>query len=308
MYKILLFKDLLTLNLLSMSMYSLKEKCKVCGGIIKCNEVIDNRPLLKSDKVPSKVIENLVDWTKDYDGCCQLLLSPYNWSSIGVSLPPMAVRVEAPDLLRIGFSDFVRAFELDRKNSLYTGDFCNSDCLLTYGTKFEEFMRISTVWVPGLTADEIEECLECYSKENGDIIAGAYGMVPFEPIENFAETGDKGTTISLDHTFSTVFYSLDILYAGGGLGHLPGFSFFEDRKQYISLKALNNMLDIISNMESQFPSYINPKVLTEQNKIRVLKWILHKFGYNIDRCSKRRTVLAAVEKHELSVISFKPNE
>ena len=91
MYKILLFKDLLTLSLLSMSMYSLKEKCKVCGTIIKYNEVTDNRPLLKSDKVPSKVIENLVDWTKDYDGCCQLLLSPYNWSSIGVSLPPMAV-------------------------------------------------------------------------------------------------------------------------------------------------------------------------------------------------------------------------
>ena len=290
-----------------MSMYLRKVKCKVCGTDIVCNEVTDNLPLLKSDKVPSMIIKDRVEWTKEYDGCCQLLLSPYNWSSIGVDLPPMAVRVETSDLVRIGFADFARPFESNQKNCLYTGDFCNSDCLSNFANKFEEFMRISTVWVPSLTADEIQECLESYSKENGDIIAGAYGMVPFEPIENFVDTGGKGTTISLDHMFSTVFYSLDILYAGGGMGHLPGFSFFEDRKQYISLKALNNMLDIISNMESQFPSYINPKGLTEQNKIRVLKWILHKFGYNIDRCSKRKTVLAAVEKHELSVISFKPS-
>lgn len=284
-------------------MFTRKEKCKVCGIDIICKADVSNKPLLKSDKVPSTIIKNLVKWTKEYDGCCQLLLPPYNWDCISFELPLMTVRIEETELLRIGFSD-IRAFGSNQKNCLYTGDFCNNDCLQTYGTKYEEFMRISTVWVPSLTEKEVELCLENHSKVNGDIIASIYGMVPFEPIENFADTGDKGTTISLDHMFSKIIHCIDLLYAGGGMGYMPGFSFFEERKRYISLKALNKMLDLISNMESQFPSYINPKSFTEQNKMKVLKWILHEFGYNIDRSSKRKTILAAIEKHESSVILF----
>lgn len=283
-----------------------KEKCKVCGMDVVLDAAAKGMPLLEGGKDPSPLIRGLVEWTKEYDGCRQIMLSPHKRGSIGTALPPMVVRTTATDLIRVGFFDPLRPMLSNQKNCLYTSDFCTSDCLRAYSGKFEEFTRISTVWVPSLTKDEVERYVTSHSEADGDVMAGVYEMVPFDPVADIASTDNKGTAISLDHMFSTVYDSLDVLYAAGGLGPLPGFSLFKERKEYISLKALDKMLGLIATMERRFPSCVCPRQFTEQKKIMVLKWILNDFGYNVERCSKRKTVLAAVEKHELSVISYGP--
>ena len=284
------------------------EKCKVCGSEIVFDKNTKGYALLKSGKKPTKHISDSVQWMRKYEGQWQIMLFPYEWSSIGVRMPPMIVNITEIDLLKIAFSDPLRSLVSSQQNCLYTTDFCKPECMQQFIDNFHDFIKISTVRIPPLTSEEVEQFALGYSKLDGDYVSDAFDMVPFEPIEDICGYSCVVTTLSLDHMFATIFNSLDILFASGGIGDLPGFSYFIERKNYISLKALDRMLDIISNMKCRFPTFICPKSFTEQNKIKVLKWILHKFGYNVDRCSKRKTVLAAVEKHELSVISFCSHE
>ena len=280
------------------------EKCKVCGSDLMFDENTKGYPLLKSAKKPTKHIEDFVQWMREYEGQWQIMLFPYEWSSIGVRMPPMIVEITEADLLRMAFSDPLRCLVWDQENSLYTTDFCGPECIQRFVNNFHNFIKISIVRIPCLTSEEVEEMAHGYSKLDGDYVSDAFDMLPFEAIDDICGHSCAITTISLDHMFAAIFNSLDILFASGGIGDLPGFSYFIERKRYISLKSLDKMLDIINNMKTRFPTYICPKKFTEQNKIKVLKWILNRFGYNVDRSSKRKTVLAAVEKHELSVISF----
>ena len=280
------------------------EKCKVCGSDVTFDENTKGYPLLKSAKKPTKHIEDAVQWMREYEGQWQIMLFPYEWSNIGVRVPPMIVQITEVDLLRMAFSDPLRCLVYDQQNSLYTTDFCKPECMQRFVSNFHSFTKISTVRIPCLTSEEAEEVVMGYSKLEDDYVSNAFDMVPFEAIEDICGHSCTVTTLSLDHMFATILNSLDILFAAGGIGDLQGFSYFIERKRYISLKSLDRMLDIINNMETRFPTYLCPKKFTEQNKVKVLKWILNRFGYYVDRSSKRKTELAAVEKHELSVISF----
>ena len=83
---------------------------------------------------------------------------------------------------------------------------------------------------------------------------------------------------------------------------MPGFQPFIDRKKYISLKSLDALLEMAG--KGPVPALGDPDDPRGEAKFTALRWVLHKFGYNIHKTSKRRTVLAAIEEHEKNLVKY----
>ena len=250
------------------------EECKECEKKYVCPGSQGDSLMMKCESHP--MVADMFEEYERYDGAIMLMLPPSDWKGDWIACASDMSKSEVETLCLFDLGDIFSDSPV-----LSTRNFCSKDCVRSYVSKFKEFLAVSNVPAPKFTEEEKKNC-SSPRDESSHLDGPLY--------------------IGLGQMWAAILMSVDSLFLGGGVAHMPGFQPFIDRKKYISLKSLDALLEMAG--KGPVPALGDPDDSRGEAKFTALRWVLHKFGYNIHKTSKRRTVLAAIEEHEKNLVKY----